>query len=59
MRLVPFMDDMTEKNNSLRLVFLSGDWIPVSLPDVLMDKYENVRVVSLGGATEATMVELL
>lgn len=55
MRLVPFMDDMTEKNNSLRLVFLSGDWIPVSLPDVLMDKYENVRVVSLGGATEATI----
>ena len=55
MRLVPFMADMTEKNSSLRLVFLSGDWIPVSLPDELKDKFENVRVVSLGGATEATI----
>ncbi len=55
MRLVPFMADMTEKNSSLRLVFLSGDWIPVSLPDKLKENFENVRVVSLGGATESTI----
>ncbi len=52
---VPFMADMTEKNSSLRLVFLSGDWIPVSLPDELKENFENVRVVSLGGATESTI----
>lgn len=55
MRLVPFMSDMTNKNTSLRLVFLSGDWIPVTLPDELRARFENVKVVSLGGATEATI----
>ncbi len=55
MRLVPFMGDMEEKNQTLRLVFLSGDWIPVSLPDELRAKFVNLQVVSLGGATEATI----
>ncbi len=55
MRLVPFMSEMTTKNTSLRLVFLSGDWIPVTLPDTLRSRFENVMVVSLGGATEATI----
>lgn len=55
MRLVPFMSGMNDKNTSFRLVFLSGDWIPVTLPDELRAKFENVRVVSLGGATEATI----
>lgn len=55
MRLVPFMSDMKTKNSSLRLVFLSGDWIPVTLPDELRAHFENLEVVSLGGATEATI----
>lgn len=37
---------------SLRLVLLSGDWIPIDLPDKLMDMYQGIQVVSLGGATE-------
>ena len=37
---------------SLRLVLLSGDWIPVDLPDKLMEMYQGIQVVSLGGATE-------
>ncbi|MCA9152323.1 MAG: amino acid adenylation domain-containing protein, partial [Planctomycetales bacterium] len=39
----------------LRLVFLSGDWIPVSLPTLLQQAFPRVEVVSLGGATEATV----
>jgi amino acid adenylation domain-containing protein len=39
----------------LRLVLLSGDWIPVSLPDVVRASFSNARVISLGGATEATV----
>ncbi|QIR38206.1 amino acid adenylation domain-containing protein [Tolypothrix sp. PCC 7910] len=39
----------------LRLVFMSGDWIPVTLPDVLKATFPGVEVISLGGATEATV----
>ncbi|MFD9355174.1 amino acid adenylation domain-containing protein [Streptomyces sp. NPDC060031] len=39
----------------LRLVMLSGDWIPVSLPDALRTPYPDARVISLGGATEASI----
>lgn len=40
---------------SLRLMLLSGDWIPVTLPDRLRTVIGNVRVVGLGGATEAAI----
>jgi len=40
---------------SLRLVFNSGDWIPVTLPDRVRQTFPNVEFVSLGGATEATI----
>ncbi len=36
----------------MRLVLLSGDWIPTELPDQIMERFEHIRVVSLGGATE-------
>jgi pyochelin synthetase len=39
----------------LRLVLLSGDWIPVNLPDAIRRIGETARVVSLGGATEASV----
>ena len=42
-------------NSRLRLVFLSGDWIPVTLPDELREVFPGARVMSLGGATEATV----
>jgi amino acid adenylation domain-containing protein len=41
--------------DSLRLVLLSGDWIPVRLPDRIRAAAPAVRVVSLGGATEAAI----
>jgi amino acid adenylation domain-containing protein len=40
---------------SLRLVLLSGDWIPVRLPERLRSLVPGARVVSLGGATEASI----
>ncbi|CAM5455884.1 D-alanine--D-alanyl carrier protein ligase [Streptomyces violaceorubidus] len=39
----------------LRLVFLSGDWIPLSLPDDVREVFTGARVIGLGGATEATV----
>ena len=39
----------------LRLVLLSGDWIPLSLPDRIHNEIEEAEVVSLGGATEASI----
>jgi len=42
-------------SNSLRLVFLSGDWIPLSLPTAVTSVFPSAVVVGLGGATEATI----
>ncbi|WP_197043708.1 AMP-binding protein [Saccharothrix sp. NRRL B-16314] len=39
----------------LRLVMLSGDWIPLDLPDRIRACAPDARVVSLGGATEAAI----
>ena len=40
---------------NLRLVFMSGDWIPVKLPGKLKKYFPNASVISLGGATEGTI----
>ncbi len=40
---------------ALRLVLLSGDWIPVELPGQIRAVAPGARVVSLGGATEASI----
>jgi amino acid adenylation domain-containing protein/non-ribosomal peptide synthase protein (TIGR01720 family) len=39
----------------LRLVFLSGDWVPLGLPAEVRRAFAGARVVALGGATEATV----
>ncbi|MDQ6713102.1 MAG: amino acid adenylation domain-containing protein [Candidatus Dormibacteraeota bacterium] len=39
----------------LRLVMLSGDWIPVALPERVKQLTGAERVISLGGATEASI----
>jgi len=49
------IDDPIDKCEHLRLVFLSGDWIPVDLPEHLKRKITNGEIISLGGATEATI----
>jgi amino acid adenylation domain-containing protein len=56
-QLVPFYDvpEVDLRSSKLRLVFLSGDWIPVTLPDQITQRFQAAKVVSLGGATEATI----
>jgi len=39
----------------LRVVMLSGDWIPVNLPEQIHRVASGARVFSLGGATEAAI----
>ncbi|MDJ0763007.1 MAG: amino acid adenylation domain-containing protein [Myxococcota bacterium] len=39
----------------LRLVLLSGDWIPLNLPERIKKVSPNAEVISLGGATEASI----
>lgn len=41
--------------HELRLVFLSGDWIPLHLYKRIKKFFPNAAVISLGGATEATV----
>jgi amino acid adenylation domain-containing protein/non-ribosomal peptide synthase protein (TIGR01720 family) len=42
-------------SEKLRLVFLSGDWVPLALPGLLVSRFPNTQVVALGGATEAAI----
>ncbi|MEM9017359.1 MAG: amino acid adenylation domain-containing protein, partial [Verrucomicrobiota bacterium] len=41
--------------NSLRLVLLSGDWVPTQLPERIRRTAPSAATVSLGGATEASI----
>src|SRR5437773_7805010 len=45
--------------DTLRLVLLSGDWIPVRLPEQVRALVPNAEVISLGGATEASIWSIL
>ncbi|HSF39388.1 MAG TPA: non-ribosomal peptide synthase/polyketide synthase [Thermoanaerobaculia bacterium] len=54
--LAPVLDRLDpQARPALRLVFLSGDWIPVTLPGRIRERFPEARVVALGGATEATV----
>jgi amino acid adenylation domain-containing protein len=56
-QLMPFIPPAADagRGQPLRLVFLSGDWIPVALPDQIRQAFPRARVIALGGATEATV----
>lgn len=42
--------------DSLRLILLSGDWIPTDLPDKIRSiARDDIEIISLGGATEAAI----
>jgi amino acid adenylation domain-containing protein len=43
----------------LRLVMMSGDWIPVALPERIRKIWPQAQIVSLGGATEASIWSIL
>jgi len=53
--LVEHLEGRGTSLDSLRLVLLSGDWIPVSLPGRVRRIAPNARIISLGGATEASI----
>lgn len=42
-------------SSKLRLIMLSGDWIPVYLHGRISEIFSNAKIVSLGGATEASI----
>jgi amino acid adenylation domain-containing protein len=54
-RLAPLFPAAPEPASALRLVLLSGDWIPVTLPERVRRAFPAARVIALGGATEATV----
>jgi len=41
--------------DDLRLSMMSGDWIPLNLPDKIKSLWPQAQVISLGGATEASI----
>ena len=41
--------------HSLKLVLLSGDWIPLDLPDRIRELFHEIEIIGLGGATEASI----
>ena len=49
--------DENEKKGleSLRLILLSGDWISITLPPLIQTYFPNAKIISLGGATEASI----
>jgi amino acid adenylation domain-containing protein len=54
-RLLLLLTEAAGIRSSLRLVLLSGDWIPVPMPDRIRALFPGARVVALGGATECTV----
>ncbi|HYH99081.1 non-ribosomal peptide synthetase, partial [Hyalangium sp.] len=59
--LVEYAEGQRERLHelSLRTVMLSGDWIPVALPDRIRALRPSIQVMSLGGATEASIWSIL
>ncbi len=54
-QLAPLFPTEPDASSELRRVLLSGDWIPVTLPDRVRQSFPGARVLALGGATEATV----
>ena len=48
-------NDWGGRENRLRLALLSGDWIPLDLPEKFYRTFRDAELVSLGGATEASI----
>jgi len=60
-----YIDQLQESGNDvgtkatyaghLRLLMMSGDWIPLSLPEQIKKYFPHAKIISLGGATEASI----
>ncbi|MEO1560282.1 MAG: amino acid adenylation domain-containing protein, partial [Cyanobacteria bacterium J06632_19] len=57
--LVEHLESTEQKIDSLGLVLMSGDWIPLNLPERIWNsctnKGTNTEIISLGGATEVSI----
>jgi amino acid adenylation domain-containing protein len=53
--VTPFLTKKASSLSRLRLIFNSGDWIPLALPCAIRAVFPQARFISLGGATEATI----
>ena len=56
--LVEYVADQS-LSGKLRVVMLSGDWIPVTLPEKIGKLFTGADIISLGGATEASIWSIL
>jgi amino acid adenylation domain-containing protein len=45
--------------DSLNLILMSGDWIPPGLPEKIRQITDDPKIISLGGATEASIWSIL
>lgn len=52
---VEFAETQSYVPAALKVVMMSGDWIPVSLPERINSLWPQAAVYSLGGATEASI----
>jgi amino acid adenylation domain-containing protein len=57
--LVEYLEHSETIANQLRLVMMSGDWIPVNLPRRIRRFFADAELFSLGGATEASIWSIL
>lgn len=62
--LMDLLTDFAEQQaepvlQSLRVVMMSGDWIPVKLPDRIRAMGQDIEVISMGGATEASIWSII
>jgi amino acid adenylation domain-containing protein len=57
--VLPFLEGGVNRARArlerMRMVFLSGDWIPLAMPDAMKAVAPAAQVISLGGATEAAV----
>ncbi|EGZ6331003.1 amino acid adenylation domain-containing protein [Salmonella enterica subsp. enterica serovar Java] len=47
--------DFSGSLSSLRVALLSGDWVPSGLPDAVCERWPEIQLAVLGGATEAAI----
>ncbi|MEO0683455.1 MAG: amino acid adenylation domain-containing protein, partial [Cyanobacteria bacterium J06649_11] len=58
--LVEYTGQRSAKSlQSLRLALLSGDWLPLTLPKQVKELVDDIELISLGGATEASIWSIL
>ena len=59
--LIDYLENQKDKSivpNSFRMTVLSGDWIPVSIPDRLRTLIPKIQIIGSGGPTETTIWDI-